>query len=98
SWKYLAEAFHVEPSGKPWYTTWRKLIMLQYSLDGCEQESVISTNFKERVLLEYFWYHVSLCYAEDAAENQDVSNELWFGILDIIQQLVHKTFSTTTQA
>src|SRR6185437_16555492 len=60
--------------------------------------SNISINFKERVLLEYLWYHVSLCYAENAAENKDVSDELWFGILDITQQLVQKTFSTTTQA
>src|SRR6185437_3349220 len=60
--------------------------------------SNISINFKERVLLEYLWYHVSLCYAENATENQDVSDELWFGILDITQQLVQKAFSTTTQA
>src|SRR6185312_3308194 len=78
---------------------WRRLIILQDSLDKwCEQESAISTSFKERVLLEYLWYHISLCYAEDAAENQNVSDELWFGILDIIQQLIQKTFSTTTQA
>src|SRR6185436_11881198 len=100
SWKYFAEAFYVEPSGKPWYTTWRRLIILQNSLDEWYQqkESNISMSFKERVLLEYLWYHVSLCYAENAAENQNVSDELWFGILDIIQQLVWKTFSTTTQA
>src|SRR6185312_4169192 len=99
SWKYFIEAFYVEPSGKPWYTTWRRLIILQNSLDKwCEQESAISVSFKERVLLEYLWYHISLCYAEDAAENQDVSDELWFGILDITQQLIQKTFSTTTQA
>src|SRR6185295_5097398 len=53
---------------------------------------------KERVLLEYLWYHISLCHTEDAVENQDVSDELWFGILDIIQQLIQKTCSTTTQA
>src|SRR5439155_970941 len=75
-------------------------MMLQDSLDEWYQqkESNISMSFKERVLLEYLWYHVSLCYAENAAENQNVSDELWFGILDIIQQLVWKTFSTTTQA
>ena len=33
SWKYLADAFHVEQSGKPWYVTWRQLIVLQDSLD-----------------------------------------------------------------
>src|SRR6185312_6428873 len=99
SWKYFTEAFYVEPSGKPWYTTWRRLVILQDSLDKWyNQESAISTNFKERVLLEYLWYHVSLCYAENATENQDISDELWFGILDITQQLVQKTFSTTTQA
>src|SRR6185503_7230823 len=53
---------------------------------------------KERVLLEYLWYHVSLCYAENAAENEEVSDELWFGILDVIQKLVQKTVSATTQA
>src|SRR6185369_6006327 len=75
SWAYFIEAFYVEPSGKPWYTTWRRLIILQDCLDKwCEQESAISTSFKERVLLEYLWYHISLCYAEDAAENQDVSD------------------------
>src|SRR6185312_1585280 len=99
SWKYFKEAFHIELSGKPWYATWRQLMILQDSLDAwCEQESAISVSFKERVLLEYLWYHTSLCYAENAAENQDVSDELWFGILDIIQQLIQKTFSMTTQA
>src|SRR6185369_9116582 len=78
---------------------WRRLIILQDCLDKwCEQESVISTSFKERALLEYLWYHISLCYAEDATGNQNVSDELWFGILDIVQQLVQKTFSATTQA
>src|SRR6185436_10780118 len=33
SWKYFTEAFYVEPSGKPWYATWRRLIILQDSLD-----------------------------------------------------------------
>src|SRR6185436_7752219 len=100
SWKYFKEAFYVEPSGKPWYTTWRQLVILQNSLDEWYQqkESNFSINFKERVLLEYLWYHVSLCYSENAAENQDVSDELWFGILDTIQQLVQKTLSITTQA
>ena len=99
SWKYFKEAFHIESLGKPWYATWRQLLILQDSLDKwCEQESAISVSFKERVLLEYLWYHVSICYAENAAENQDVSDELWFGILDIIQQHVQKTFSVTTQA
>ena len=100
SWKYLVEAFPVEPSGKPWYTTWRQLIILQHGLDKpCQQkEPGISTVFKERLLLEYFWYHISLCYADDAANNQNVSDTLWFGILDIIQQLIQKTFSMTTQA
>src|SRR6185312_12934767 len=75
SWKYFKEAFHVEPLGKPWYATWRQLMISQDSLDKwCEQESAISVSFKERVLLEYLWYHVSLCYAENATENQDISN------------------------
>src|SRR6185369_7697690 len=100
SWKYFIEAFYVEPSGKPWYITWRRLIILQDSLYTWYQQkdSNISMSFKERVLLEYLWYHISLCYAENAAENQDVSDELWFGILDIIQQLIQNTFSMTTQA
>src|SRR6185369_4531660 len=60
SWKYFIEAFYVEPSGKPWYTTWRRLIILQDSLDEWYQQkkSNISMNFKERVLLEYLWYHI----------------------------------------
>src|SRR5207244_8386430 len=33
-----------------------------------------------------------------ATENLNVSETLWFGILDIIQQLLQKTFSMTTQA
>src|SRR5205085_9101663 len=99
SWKYFKEAFYIEPLGKPWYATWRQLMILQDSLDKwCEQESAISVGFKERVLLEYLWYHISLCYSENTAENQDVSDELWFGILDITQQLIQKTFSMTTQA
>src|SRR6185295_917956 len=69
------------------------------SLDKwCEQDCNISMSFKERVLLEYLWYHISLCYADNAAENPDISDELWFGILDTIQQLVQKTVSATTQA
>src|SRR6185437_2817107 len=49
SWKYFKEAFNVEPLGKPWYATWRQLIILQDSLDKwCEQESAISVSFRER--------------------------------------------------
>src|SRR6185312_1704182 len=95
---YFIEAFYVEPSGKPWYTTWRRLIILQYRLEKWYQqkESNISMSFKERVLLEYLWYYISLCYSKDAAENQDVSDELWFGILDITQQLSTNIFYNYT--
>src|SRR5438128_10450244 len=59
----------------------------------------ISISFKERLLLEYLWFHVSLCYSSNAAtEDQSVSDMLWFGILDIVQRLIQKTSSTTTQA
>src|SRR6185369_3612759 len=53
SWNCFKEVCHVEPSGKPWYTTWRQLMILQDSLDKwCQQkESSISVNFKEKMLL-----------------------------------------------
>ena len=99
-WKYLAEAFQVESSGEPWYTTWRRLIKLQKTLDEWSQEKDcgISTAFKERLFLEFLWFHMSLCYSNNAAENQEVSDVLWFGILDLAQQLIQETSSATTQA
>jgi len=52
-------------------------MILQDSLDEwCRQEFAISTSFKEKVLLEYLWYYISLCYENVVvAENQDVSDD-----------------------
>ena len=53
AWNYFTEAFQVESSGEPWYTTWRRLISLQKTLDEWSQEKDcgISTTFKERLFL-----------------------------------------------
>ena len=82
------------------YTTWRRLIELLKTLDGWSQEIdySISEAFKERLFLEYLWFHISLCYSDNATENQEVSDVLWFGILDLVQQLIQNTLSATTQA
>src|SRR6185369_16619891 len=102
AWNYLTEAFQVESSGEPWYTTWRRLIQLQKILDEWSQEKDcgISIAFKEKLFLEFLWFHISLCYTDNATTtaNQEVSDVLWFGILDLVQQLVQNTFSVTTQA
>src|SRR6185369_16351165 len=100
AWMYLAEAFQVESSGEPWYTTWRRLIKLQKTLDEWSQQKDcgIPIAFKERLFLEFLWFHISWCYTDNAAANQEVSDVLWFGILDLVQQLIQDTFSVTTQA
>jgi hypothetical protein len=73
---------------------------LQKTLDEWSQEKDcgIPIAFKERLFLEFLWFHISLCYSGNAAENQEVSDVLWFGILDLVQQLIQNTFSVTTQA
>src|SRR5207249_744975 len=75
AWNYLTEAFQVESSGKPWYTTWRRLIKLQKTLDEWSQEKDcgIPIVFKERLFLEFLWFHISLCYSDNAIEYQKVS-------------------------
>src|SRR6185369_2469264 len=85
AWNYLADAFQVELSGEPWYTTWRRLIKLQKILDEWSQEKDcgIPIAFKERLFLEFLWFHISLCYTDNVA-----SYVLWFGILDLVQQLI----------
>jgi len=59
--------------------------ILRTGLDKwCEEEAAISTSFKERLLLEYVWYHITFCYADTASKNQTVSDTSGLALFEII--------------
>ncbi|RIA81417.1 hypothetical protein C1645_837049 [Glomus cerebriforme] len=93
----------------PYYVNWRIMLIIQYNIFNWSRSNkeVINKKFGEMILIEYFWSYLEeewinindkTIFFNDLIgyEPLELSNTLWFGVLDLAQNLIQKSTQTAT--
>ncbi|RIA81422.1 hypothetical protein C1645_881628 [Glomus cerebriforme] len=85
----------------PYYVNWRIMLIIQHNIfNGSESnKEIINKKFGEMILMEYFWsYLEEENFLNNLIGNEplELPNTLWFGILDLAQNLIQKSTQTAT--